>query len=205
MRSATRVLGWVLVAVVIPLGLIWGSYWTISLRNTGQRRFDALIVLGSPTNPDGSASPEERTRVAAAAQEYRTGAAPVVIVSGGAAHNQFVEADAMAQLAQEDGVPAQAVIEETQARNTIENIWFSTAIVRGQGGSSVEVVSSPSHLPRTALILALYPELRWRTHAAPWPPEFLRARIRTIYWQEALECLRLRVFGFPRNAFLPPH
>lgn len=200
-----RRFGWVLVGLLVSLGVVWGNYWTIPRRNTEQRRLDALLVLGSPTDPEGEPSPEERTRVAAAAQEFRAGVAPVVIVSGGAAHNRYVEADAMARLAVGDGVPAEAVIEETQARNTIENIWFSNEILRSHGWRSVEVVSSPSHLPRASLILELYPELHWETHAAQWPPEFLRGRIRTIYWQEALECLRLRVFGFPRNAFLPPH
>ncbi len=197
--------GLVLVGVLLVLGLVWGSYVTIPLRNTGQRRFDALLVLGSPTLPDGEPSPEQRSRVAAAAAEWRAGVAPVLLVSGGAAHNQYVEADAMGHLAEEDGVPAEAVIEETQARNTIENIWFSTALLRAHGWSSVEVVSSPSHLPRAALILRLYPGLRWAMHAASWPPGSLPEQIAAIYGHEALECFRLRVFGYPRDGFLPPH
>lgn len=178
------------------------NYETIPLRNTQQSRFDALIVLGSPANPDGSVSPEEQTRVTEAVREFRAGVAPRLILTGGPAHNDFVEAQVMARLAQEEGVPASAIVEEPRAQNTIQNIFYSDAILREHGWSSAEVVSSPSHLPRAALILAHY-GFAWRLHAAPWPAEFQRGRIATIYSYEALECLRLRIVGFPESPYLP--
>ena len=79
-----------------------------------------------------------------------------MIVTGGAAHNQFYEADCMRRMAIEQGVPADAVVEEKQAQDTIQNIWFSKQIMDAHGWRSAEVVSSPSHLPRTALILEHY-------------------------------------------------
>lgn len=184
------------------LVLVLVSYWAIPLRNTEQTHFDTLIVLGSPANPDGSVSPEERTRVSEAVHEMRAGVAAHMILTGGPAHNRFVEADVMARLAESEGVPASAIVQETRAQNTIQNIFYSNAILREHGWSSAEVVSSPSHLPRAALILAHYP-IAWRLDAAPWPKEFLRGRIAAIYWYEALECLRLRVMGFSDSPFVP--
>lgn len=202
----SRVREWAFGAVLLLLlfvGAVWGNFIGLPRRDTAMTHFDAIVVLGVPTNPDGTPSPEQRTRVAAAVQEYRAGRAPLVIVSGGAAHNRFVEADTMAQLAVADGMPPAAVIEERQAHNTIENIWYSIAILHARRGRSVEVVSSRSHLPRAALILQRYHRLPWRTYAAPWPPEFLRRRIATVYCLEALECLRLQLFGFPHSPYLP--
>ena len=203
MRKAAQGLGFLSVGVLTLICVVWGDFIVIPRRNTTQERFDALLVLGSPTNPDGKPSPEQRTRVTAAAQEYRAGRAPVVIVSGGAAHNGYVEADTMARLALDAGVPKEAVVEERAARNTMENICLADAILRQRRARSVEVVSSPSHLPRAALILEHYQGLAWKTYAAAWPSEFLHGRIATIFCYEALECFRLRVFGFPRSRCLP--
>ncbi len=117
-----------------------------------------------------------------------------MIVTGGAAHNQFVEADCMKRLAVEQGVPSDSVVEEKQAQDTIQNIWFSKAIMDAHGWRSAEVVSSPSHLPRTALILEHYKganAFAWRTHAALWPREFTREQIVQHYAGEMKGCWRL--------------
>ncbi len=77
----------------------------------------------------------------------------------------------MAELAASQGVPREALIEETQALDTIQNAYYSVKIMEAHGWHSAEVVSSPSHLPRASLIFAHFP-ITWRMHAAPWPPEY---------------------------------
>lgn len=72
----------------------------------------------------------------------------------------------MARVAEAQGIPAGAIVEERAARNTVENTCDSLKIMRSHGWESAEVVSSASHLPRTGLILSRLP-LKWRTHAAP--------------------------------------
>jgi vancomycin permeability regulator SanA len=108
----------------------------------------------------------------------------------------------MATLAVAQGVPPAAIIEEDYAQNTLQNIFYSRQIMSNSGWNSAEVVSSPSHLPRTALILEHYP-IQWTTHAAPWPPEYSIWQRAAHYAVEAEYCLRLRVFGFPKSRFLP--
>ena len=80
----------------------------------------------------------------------------------------------MAILAEANGVPASAVIEEDQAHDTIQNIYYSDKIMAANGWHTTEVISSPYHLPRTALILRHYAQLRWKTQASSWPPELWR-------------------------------
>jgi len=89
-----------------------------------------------------------------------------MIITGGPAHNRFMEAEVMARVAEAQGIPAGAIVEERAARNTVENTCDSLKIMRSHGWESAEVVSSASHLPRTGLILSRLP-LKWRTHAAP--------------------------------------
>ena len=197
--------GWILKVAVVA-GIVVANYRAIPSANTKLTRFDTLIVLGTPCTAEGEPSSEQRERVLEGVREFRSGVAKHMIVTGGAAHNDFVEADCMKQLAVERGVPADAVIEEKQSQDTIQNIRLSKAIMDGHGWRSAEVVSSPSHLPRTALILEHYKgadALAWRTHASQWPPECTREQIVEHYAGEMKGCWRLTHQGFPKNRWLP--
>ena len=134
--------------------------------NTDKTRFDAIIVLGSPADADGNPGPHQLERVNEAVREYERGVAPRLIVTGGAAHNRFVEADVMARTAHAEGVPDAAIVEERRARDTIENGCNSVEIMQEHGWRSAEVVSSASHLPRAGMIFSHLP-VEWTTHAAP--------------------------------------
>jgi uncharacterized SAM-binding protein YcdF (DUF218 family) len=190
---------------VLVIAAIAGAvvvYRTIPTRNTSLTHYDAIIVLGTPANPDGTPSPEQRERTLEGVREYKAGIAPYLILTGGPAHNQYVEAHVMAALAVTQGVPPSAVIEEGQAQNTIQNIFYSSRIMQDHHWTSAEVVSSPSHLPRTALILQRY-RMPWSTHAAPWPAEYSLWQRAAHFALEAEYCLKLRLFGFPSTRFLP--
>src|SRR5665213_1934107 len=104
----------------------------------------------------------------------------------------------MLEVAVAAGVPADAIVEEGQAMDTIQNIYFSEKLMEQRGWGSAEVVSSPSHLPRTALILQHY-KFAWRTHASKWPVEFSAKDITTHFRGEAKVCWTLTYTGFKRN------
>ena len=165
-------------------------------------RFDTLIVLGSPADPDGKPSPEQRERVLEAVREFKAGRAGHLIVSGAAVHNQWSEGATMARVAEAAGVPEEDIVVEDRARNTIQNIFYSHQIMQQHGWTSAEVVSSPSHLPRSALILEHY-GFAWRTQAAHWPLEYEWWRIAPYYVYEALGTTALRWFGFRASPFMP--
>jgi uncharacterized SAM-binding protein YcdF (DUF218 family) len=198
MTPLRRLLTLVLIAIVILAGV----YLTIPSSNTNLTHFDTLIVLGNPANPDGTPGPEQRERTLEAVREFKAGIAPRIIFTGAAAHNQVVEAHVMAILAISQGVPPDAVIEEGQALNTIQNIFYSQRIMAAHHWTSAEVVSSPSHLPRAALILRHYPIL-WRTHASLWPSEYPFWKKAALFFGESEYCLKLRTIGFPASPFLP--
>ena len=183
------------------VGVIW-SFETIPLSNTSVTHFDTIIVLGTPSLPNGLPSLEQTTRVLEGVREYRAGVAPHIIMTGGPAHNEFVEAHTMAQMAVRQGVPGSDLTEEGRAQNTVQNIFYSSLLMQQHGWKSAEIVSSPSHLPRAALILEHY-TFPWRTHAAPWPPQFSTTHILFAYWQEASYSCKLRWLGFNRTAYLP--
>ncbi len=134
--------------------------------NTALTRFDAIIVLGHPADSDGNPTPEQLARVTEGVREYDRGVAPRLILTGGAAHNRFVEARVMARSAEAEGIPDSAIFEEPEAQNTIQNACYAVRIMKAHGWHSAEVVSSAYHLPRAGMIFSALP-LEWRTHAAP--------------------------------------
>jgi uncharacterized SAM-binding protein YcdF (DUF218 family) len=167
-RAGWKARGAVAASAVVVSVIAWAAIARAlaPTENTKQEHFDALIVLGYPADADGNPTPTELERVNEAVNEYERGVAPRMIITGGAAHNQFVEADVMARVAEAQGVPAGSIVEERTARDTIENACDSLKIMRLHGWESAEVISSASHLPRTGLILSRLP-MKWRTHASP--------------------------------------
>lgn len=159
----------VLLAVVLVAGLLAWGYLARRLAprgNTEQTRFDAIIVLGDPTDADGNPTPIELARVTEAVHEYERGVAPHLIFTGAAVKNQFVEAQVMARTAEAQGIPAPAVVVEPDARDTIQNACYAVRLMKARGWESAEVVSSAWHLRRAGLIFSRMP-ITWRAHAAP--------------------------------------
>jgi hypothetical protein len=99
MRPLRKLLLIFVAIVIITVIATTISYRTIPTSNAILPQFDAIIVLGTPANSDGSASPEQRERTLEGIREFKAGVAPHLIFTGAAAHNQFVEAHVMATLA----------------------------------------------------------------------------------------------------------
>jgi uncharacterized SAM-binding protein YcdF (DUF218 family) len=186
-------------AVLVAAGLV---YLTISSGNTQRSRFDVIIVLGYPANPDGTPSAIERARVMEGVREYRRGVAPALLMTGGAAHNQRIEADVMADFAVTQGIPASAVLREEQAHNTIENAYYSVRLMQARGWRTAEVVSSPSHIRRASLTFAHFP-IEYRVHGAANPTETGWLYGAAAYIYEAWHTDRIRLLGFGPSRYLP--
>jgi uncharacterized SAM-binding protein YcdF (DUF218 family) len=138
--------------------------------NTAATHFDAIIVLGYPADSDGNPTPEQQARVSEGVREYERGVAPRLILTGGAAHNNIVEAESMARVARAQGVPQSAIVLEPRATSTMENACFSAQIMKQNGWRSAEVITSNYHLPRSGMIFSHLPhelEIDWRGHGAP--------------------------------------
>lgn len=161
MRGAAA--GILLAAILITWAVI--ARRLAPMANTSRERFDAILVLGSPADSDGNPTPEMQARVNEGVREYERGVAPRLIFTGGSAHNQYAEADVMANAAAAKGIPPSAIYVETRAMDTIQNACYSAQLMRDHKWHSAEVVSSEYHLPRASLIFGRT-GLEWRMHAA---------------------------------------
>lgn len=202
MRRIERLLAGFGLLIVLCLVALFATYETVPTRNCDLTLFDAILVLGTPTLENGQPSPEERERVNEAVREFKAGRAEHIIFSGGATMKQYVEGQSMAALAETEGVPSSKVVIEDKAKDTLQNIYFGSQIMEQRGWTSVEVVSSPSHLPRTGLILQRY-HFQWKEHASRWPPEYSWMEIGRYYVKEIVGTFVLRWFGFAPSPYLP--
>jgi uncharacterized SAM-binding protein YcdF (DUF218 family) len=188
-----------IVLAAFLLGLAIAAWAALDLKfaptsNTDRTRFDALIVLGTPADEDGNPTPTQLARVNEAVREYERGVAPRIIMSGGAAHNPTVEAEVMARTAQAEGVPEGSILLEGKSLDTMQNLCYSTRLMRQHGWTSAEIVSTPSHLPRAALIAEELP-IQWRTHAAPLLAPTSPGGSKLDNWSEELKTVRFLVWA----------
>lgn len=117
---------------------------------------DVVIVLGTPSESDGCASPVMRERVLTGVDLLKKKFASHIIFTGAAAHNNFVEADVMSDLAKANGVAPDQIVCEREARNTAQNVFNSVEIMRKHGWKSAIVVTSVAHARRACHILSHY-------------------------------------------------
>lgn len=132
-------------------------------------------VLGQPLPPRTEADLSGAVdRVVTAARLYRAGIVPAILVSAGNipwVQAVAAEAELIADLLVELGVPREAIVVETASRNTYENAVNSAAIMAERGWTSGLLVTSALHMPRSmetfaAAGLALLPfptDFRTRT------------------------------------------
>ena len=192
-RKAGRLRTVAAIGVAVLAAVILPAYLTVPRRNNADPQLDALLVLGSPSEIDGTLTAAQRWRMDEAVREFRRGRAPHMLITGGPTSHGFVEADTMAHYARSQGIPASALVEERTAMTTIQNIRFSEPILAAHGWRRVEVISSAEHLPRAALLLQ-HSHLLWQTHAAPTPGRN-RLQEAIAYAEEAMGTSLIRWFG----------
>lgn len=113
---------------------------------------DVIIVLGCPNADDGTPSDCQTKRADIAVALRDAGFGKRFITTGGAVHNQWVEADTLRDLLIARGVAAMDVFTDEEAEHTDENIYYATQIMNQQGFTNALVVSDdPGHLVLTGL------------------------------------------------------
>jgi uncharacterized SAM-binding protein YcdF (DUF218 family) len=148
-----------LVLVLILLGgaLAWCRWVYVQIESyAGQDQAapaDAIGVLGA-AEYDGRPSPVYRARLDHALELYHRGIAPLIITLGGPGGDQFTEGSVGEDYLISKGVPEQAIIAETESRNTEESARRVAVIARVNGLHRLVVVSDDTHMFRIHAICA---------------------------------------------------
>lgn len=123
------------------------------------------VVLGCRVPANGRASLRMRRRVELAARLYRRGKVRHLILTGAAVYTAHGEAETMAAIARQMGVPDAAIIIEDRARSTIGNAIQTRDLLMVRGWRSCHLVTDGSHVFRASLIFSRcgIPHRAWST------------------------------------------
>lgn len=138
---------------------------------------EVVVVLGGSTRPQTAPRPlheinEAGDRLLYAAELYRQGVAPQLLVSGGivGVNGPAVvsEAESMTALLELMGVPRAAVWQEDRSRNTYENAVEIKQLLDRKAIDRIILVTSAMHMPRSVAIFQ-----RQGFEVIPAPTDFL--------------------------------
>jgi uncharacterized SAM-binding protein YcdF (DUF218 family) len=140
-----------------------------------RERHDAIVVLGGAVGAGGELASWVAARVERALEVYESGVAARVVFTGrsglyGPADPAVTEAAAMAAHAQRLGLPAEAIILEEHARDTLGNAYFVRRdVLQPNGWRSIRVVTNDFHLSRAAWVFrkVLGPQYDFSFTSAP--------------------------------------
>ena len=143
----------------------------------GPESMGVAVVLGAQVLSGGRPSRTLEARVRHAAQLYREGKVGLLVPTGGLGEHPPSEAEVMARILREEGVPEEAVLPEALALNT----WDSARLVAGMaqklGVRSVVVVTDPLHCVRTVAAFRQAGLMAWAepVYSSPmWRERWLR-------------------------------
>jgi uncharacterized SAM-binding protein YcdF (DUF218 family) len=122
---------------------------------------EVIVLLGGGTEPavyprSGVEINGAGERVLYAAQLYKEGKAPLILLSGGEItwlnDGSATPAQDMAQILTSLGVPNQALIIEDRSRNTYENALYAKELLTEKGINRILLVTSAMHMPRAVAL-----------------------------------------------------
>lgn len=123
------------------LALIVGFSSSSAVAKEPVKHYDAIIIPGFPFDPNGDMNAIYRMRLAWAYELYQQGHTDHIILSGGAVHSPYVEAEIFALYLMEMGIPAEALILERKAEHSLENVFYSMEIAQEYGFENVAVAT----------------------------------------------------------------
>jgi uncharacterized SAM-binding protein YcdF (DUF218 family) len=156
-RSKVRDTLGVIALAVIGIALIAGyATWRVWSQGQvdGQRPADAVVVMGA-AQYNGRPSPVFQARIDHAIELFKTGVAPLLVVTGGKADGDLTtEAASARAYAIARGVPSEAILAEDRSRTTLESIRAVGLLMREHGLDSAVFVSDRPHMLRVLRMAA---------------------------------------------------
>jgi uncharacterized SAM-binding protein YcdF (DUF218 family) len=164
MPAVSRVLLWLrrLALALAAWALLHLTAITVDGCSDEDAPADLAVVLGNHVAADGTLSGRLQRRLDRARELYQQGKVPTIIVSGGRDPGSPFEAEAMKRYLVEQGVPADAIVEDRGGQNTYLTARFTADYMQQHGLRSVIAVSQYYHISRSKLALRRFgvPEVR---------------------------------------------
>lgn len=170
-RGVIWLAGAALVLVVLLIGGTALQIYAYS-RQSERVHADAIIVLGEGTM-GVLPSPVFQERINYALELYREGWAHKIILTGGSPRpNTIADSTVAKSYAAHHGIPAADLLNETQSRNTLQNLSYAKELGAQAGLHSFLIVSDPLHMKRA---MTMAHDLGMTAYTAPTPTTRFRS------------------------------
>lgn len=199
-----------LATTLAACGLAWSVFWSLPTSTLWaggllEQRYphesvarvpaaQAIVVLGGNTangRRNWFEPYDQKTavlRTDTANQLYRAQRAPIIVVSGAALDGGVSEATLMANALEEDGVPKNAILRETQSLTTHQNAVYTLQLLREHHIQRFLLVTSALHMPRA---MASFEKLGTRPIPAPSPPQIVVPKgVDFSFWLPSIRTLQ---------------
>ena len=147
----------VLVLVLVCGALGWCRWVYVQIESYASQDqaapSDAIGVFGA-AEYDGRPSPVYRARLDHALELYHRGIAPLIVTLGGNGGDQYSEGAVGREYLEGQGVPEEAIIAETESRDTEDSARRIAVIAQANGLKRLVIVSDGTHLFRIHAICA---------------------------------------------------
>jgi len=176
-----------LLLIVVLFAWVGAVYWLITRQATRDesRRADAIVVFGA-AEYSGHPSPIYRARLDHAYTLFKSGLAPLIITTGGAAEDpRFSEGGVGRDYLVSRGVPDGDIVAETQSSDTNQSAVRVANILRANGFHTCLAVSDGYHMFRVKQMLeregvVVYASPRPNSHLlSPW--QRARVKLREVF------------------------
>src|SRR5258708_25066497 len=168
----------VLGAAILLAAVLVGAGVLLDTPQPAPRTSDAIVVISGD---------EQMARFQEGLNLYQRGLGQYLVFSGAAHDNGTSNADVMRSLAVKRGVPAGAILEESQGEDTWGNAVYTRQVLEDHGLHSAILVTSPYHARRArltfnaayagsgiALMVHAAPDSQWRKLSGGQQPETAR-------------------------------
>lgn len=107
--------------------------------------YEAILILGYPTNENGTLSMRQQERCDKAITLIQKGYADTIIISGGCVKNDYAEATTMENYIL-SRIPNIKILKEEKACSTFQNLQYTKALYPFE---RILIVTSPAHIRRS--------------------------------------------------------
>ncbi len=130
----------VALALLLPIGAV---LQIVTMAHVDDRTHTQAILVLDPGHFWGNPEPVLAARLGNAAELYREGIAPVVVVTGPARNAAEARNELMAK-----GVPARDVVSFATGTDTVGSLEVLAGVMRDLGWSAATIVTDPAHAAR---------------------------------------------------------
>ena len=170
-RRRPKLVVCLLIIVLAYLAITAASIVSFSNKDE-TRQADAAIVLGASVY-DNSPSPVFCERINHAVELYDDGYVNTIIMTGGVGEGNIrSEADIAREYAEQQGVPAEAILIEETSTITAENLENARQVMEQNEIDTALIVSDPLHMKRAMLYAK---DLGMDAYSSPTPTSLYRS------------------------------